>query len=92
MNSFNNAKIYVADFETTVFSEQDFTEVWAAAIVELGHAKVEIFNSIDLFFEYKKAVERNSFLCIAISGRNSRSRKISRSFSRFGRNGGRNRG
>ena len=62
MNSFNNAKIYVADFETTVFSGQDFTEVWAAAIVELGHTNVDIFNSIDLFFEYVFTLKQYSII------------------------------
>lgn len=31
---------FVADFETTVFDNQDFTEVWAAAIVELGTEEI----------------------------------------------------
>ena len=42
-------KIYVADFETTVYDNQDHTEVWAAALVPLKSENVEIFHSIDDF-------------------------------------------
>ena len=37
-------KQYMADFETTVYENQEFTEVWAAAIVELNTEKVKIFH------------------------------------------------
>lgn len=42
-------KYFVADFETTVYQGQEFTEVWASALVELYTEKVEIKNSIDKF-------------------------------------------
>ena len=42
-----NKIVYAADFETTVFKEQEFTEVWAAACVELNTENVHIFSSID---------------------------------------------
>ena len=44
--------IYTADFETTVYENQTYTEVWAAAIVELGFSEVSIFHSITDFFRY----------------------------------------
>ena len=43
---------FVADFETTVFDNQDFTEVWAAAIVELGSEDVHIYHSISELYDY----------------------------------------
>ena len=55
-------KIYVADFETTVFDGQDSTEVWAAALVELYTENVLVFNSIDKFFEYVYAMKHNSII------------------------------
>lgn len=43
-------RIFVADFETTVYTGQTHTEVWAAALVELGSEDVIVTNSIDNFF------------------------------------------
>lgn len=48
----NKAKIYVADFETTVYTGQTSTEVWAAACVELFTDDVNIFHSIGEQFNY----------------------------------------
>ena len=45
-------KQYMADFETTVYEGQEYTEVWAAAIVELGTENVRVFHSIDVFMNY----------------------------------------
>ena len=45
-------KQYMADFETTVYENQEFTEVWAAAIVELNTENVKVFHSIDVFMNY----------------------------------------
>ena len=43
-----NAKkrVFVGDFETTVFEGQIFTEVWASALVELGTEDVHVHSSI----------------------------------------------
>ena len=38
---------YVADFETTVYEGQTSTEVWAAAIVEIGSSMVTVLHSIE---------------------------------------------
>lgn len=43
---------YVADFETTVFEGQEYTEVWASALVKLHTEDVTIFHSIDDTFNY----------------------------------------
>lgn len=45
-------KQYMADFETTVYDNQEYTEVWAAAVVELGTEDVKVFHSIDVFMSY----------------------------------------
>ena len=52
-------RIFVADFETTVFKGQTHTEVWAAAIVELYTEDVLIFHSIDELYEYMKSLKCN---------------------------------
>lgn len=44
--------VYAADFETTVFKGQSFTEVWAAACVELNSENVMLFSSIDQQFDF----------------------------------------
>ena len=45
-------RIFVGDFETTVFEGQTDTEVWASAVVELFEDNVNIFHSIDETYEY----------------------------------------
>lgn len=42
----------MADFETTVYKDQQYTEVWAAATVTLGTEDVHVFHSIDDLFDY----------------------------------------
>lgn len=58
-NTSRSPLMFMADFETTVFEGQENTEVWAAACVELGTEKVEIFHSIHEFFEYITGFQRN---------------------------------
>ena len=55
-------KIYSADFETTVYEGQTFTEVWASALVELGTEDVLIHHSIDETFEYLINQNENALL------------------------------
>lgn len=45
-----NYTYFVCDFETTVFKGQQYTEVWAGAIVELYKTDVVIKNSISDFW------------------------------------------
>ena len=45
-------RVFVGDFETTVFKGQSFTEVWASAIVELNTEDVQIFHSINETFNF----------------------------------------
>lgn len=47
-----NYTYFVCDFETTVFKGQQYTEVWAGAIVELYKTDVVIKNSIADFLGY----------------------------------------
>lgn len=44
-------RTFVGDFETTVYKNQDHTEVWAAAIVELFSEEVEIYHSLPELWE-----------------------------------------
>ena len=44
-------RIFVADFETTVYKGQERTDVWAAALVELGTEAVTVDHSIGEFWE-----------------------------------------
>lgn len=43
---------FMGDFETTVYEGQEFTEVWASALVPFGSEDVEIFHSIQETFDY----------------------------------------
>lgn len=45
-------KIFVADFETTVYDGQTATEVWAAGCAELFSDDVQIFGGIEEQFDY----------------------------------------
>lgn len=42
----------VCDFETTVYEGQEYTEVWAAACVEMYTDDVKIFHSISDLYDY----------------------------------------
>lgn len=52
-------KVYMGDFETTVYEGQTETEVWASAVVELYSEDVKILHSIDETFEYLKSIKQN---------------------------------
>lgn len=52
-------RYFMGDFETTVYSGQELTEVWAAAIVELYTEDVKVLHSIDDLFSYFKSLKSN---------------------------------
>lgn len=45
-------KVFVCDFETTVYEGQEDTEVWASASVEMGTEEVVILHSIEAQLDY----------------------------------------
>ena len=49
----------MCDFETTVYANQTYTEVWAAAAVELFTEDVKIFHSIDELYNYFLDLDEN---------------------------------
>lgn len=53
------SRIFMADFETTVYAGQERTEVWAAASVEFWTEKVRIHHSIREQFEYFNSLRSN---------------------------------
>ena len=53
------ARVFMGDFETTVYDGQEHTEVWAAACVELGTDDVHIFHSIGEQFEFFQKLNCN---------------------------------
>lgn len=53
---------YVADFETTTYDGQKRTDVWCAAIVKMYSENVEIFGSINSFFNYVFSLKKNSVI------------------------------
>ena len=55
-------RLFVADFETTVYDGQTSTEVWAAAIVEFYTEDVMIYHSIDELFNYLLTIEQNTIV------------------------------
>lgn len=52
-------RIFVGDFETTVYEGQTHTEVWASAVVEIGTENVIIHNSINQTFDYLFSLDEN---------------------------------
>lgn len=54
-----SGKVFVCDFETTVYTGQDYTEVWAAACVEIGTEEVHIFHSISEQYEFFRKQKTN---------------------------------
>ena len=53
------SRTFMCDFETTVYDNQDYTEVWASACVELYTEEVNIFHSIEEQFNYFKSLNSN---------------------------------
>lgn len=51
--------IYIGDFETTTYEGQDFTEVWASALVKLYTEDVVVLNSIDETLSYLISLNEN---------------------------------
>ena len=52
-------KILMGDFETTVYTGQTRTDVWASACVELYTEDVKIFGSIKAQWEYYKSLKES---------------------------------
>ena len=52
-------RIFVGDFETTVYDGQESTEVWAAAIVELNTEDVLVLNSISELYNFMVSLNSN---------------------------------
>ena len=52
-------RIFVGDFETTVYENQTSTEVWASALVELNTDNVIIFHSIEETYDYITVLDEN---------------------------------
>jgi hypothetical protein len=52
-------RYFCADFETTVYEGQKFTEVWASSSVELYTEDVKIYHSIDDLFDYYISLKSN---------------------------------
>ena len=53
------SETYVGDFETTIFENQDYTEVWASALVKIGTENVQIHNRIEDTFNYLISLKKN---------------------------------
>lgn len=45
-------RVFVGDFETTVYEGQTYTEVWASALTEVGTGEVVVHNSLDKTYDY----------------------------------------
>lgn len=57
-------RYFVGDFETTVYDNQTFTEVWASAIVELNTENVSIFHSIQELFDHLFTLLEKENICV----------------------------
>ena len=51
------SRVFFCDFETTVYENQTFTEVWSSACVEIGQEKPIVFHSIGEQFEFFKSLK-----------------------------------
>ena len=58
-NREKKTRIFCADFETTVYEGQTFTEVWASALVEIGSEEVTVLGSLPETFQYLKSLDSN---------------------------------
>lgn len=56
-------RVFVGDFETTVYDGQEDTEVWAAACVELYSEDVKIYHSIEDLFKFLSSDGENNIIC-----------------------------
>ena len=63
MSKQRTSRIFIGDFETTVYDGQEDTEVWASASVELHTEDVQIFHSIDEQWEYFFLVITGNHYC-----------------------------
>ena len=52
-------RVFMGDFETTVFDGQEDTEVWASAVVEFNTEDVRIFNSLPETFSFLLSLNTN---------------------------------
>lgn len=55
-------RYFAADFETTVYEGQEYTEVWASAYVELGTEEVFVLHSIEEQFKF--LIEYDCNICV----------------------------
>lgn len=62
MQGIRKQRVFVGDFETTVFKGQEFTEVWASALVELNTEDVFICGSIEEQWDYIKSLKSNCLI------------------------------
>ena len=56
------SRIFACDFETTVFEGQDYTEVWAAALIELYTEEPMVYHCIGDMFDYIFSLKANCVL------------------------------
>ena len=57
--SYKKVRYFVGDFETTVYENQEHTEVWASACVEMYNDDVKIFHSINEQYDYFVSLNSN---------------------------------
>ena len=59
MKKIKTNAVFVGDFETTVYDGQEYTEVWASALVKLGSEDVKIFHSIGDTWNYLTGLRKD---------------------------------
>lgn len=55
-------RVIVGDFETSVYENQECTEVWASALVDIGTEDVKIFSSIGDTYKYLRSLKDNCII------------------------------
>ena len=59
MKKIKTNHVFIGDFETTVYDGQEYTEVWASALVQLGSEDVKIFHSIADTWDYLSSLRKD---------------------------------
>lgn len=53
-------RYFIGDFETTIYEGQEYTEVWASALVEMYSEDVKIFHSIEETYNFIQSLKCNA--------------------------------
>ena len=59
MANYREHRVFACDFETTVYDNQERTDVWASCLCELGSSTPILHGSIDETYDYFESLNEN---------------------------------